>query len=51
MAEANRASFHIKSAPKEGTLVEIAFPAAGYRRVPRLSELALGRQQRVRRRT
>jgi PAS domain S-box-containing protein len=28
LAEANRARFHIKSAPKEGTLVEIAFPAA-----------------------
>jgi PAS domain S-box-containing protein len=28
LAEANRASFHIKSAPQEGTLVEIAFPAA-----------------------
>src|SRR5712691_7130241 len=27
LAEANRASFQIKSAPKEGTLVEIAFPA------------------------
>jgi len=27
LAEANRASFHIKSAPKEGTLVEVAFPA------------------------
>jgi PAS domain S-box-containing protein len=27
LAEANRASFHIKSAPKEGTLVEIIFPA------------------------
>ena len=26
LAEANRASFHIKSAPEEGTLVEIAFP-------------------------
>ena len=26
LAEANRASFHIKSAPKAGTLVEIAFP-------------------------
>ena len=28
LAEANRARFHIKSAPKEGTLVEVAFPAA-----------------------
>ncbi len=28
LAEANRASFRIKSAPKEGTLVEVAFPAA-----------------------
>jgi signal transduction histidine kinase len=28
LAEANRARFHIKSALKEGTLVEIAFPAA-----------------------
>jgi signal transduction histidine kinase len=27
LAEANRASFRIKSAPKAGTLVEIAFPA------------------------
>jgi signal transduction histidine kinase len=27
LAEANRASFRITSAPKEGTLVEIAFPA------------------------
>jgi signal transduction histidine kinase len=27
LAEANRASFHLTSAPKEGTLVEIAFPA------------------------
>jgi PAS domain S-box-containing protein len=27
LAEANRARFHIKSAPKAGTLVEIAFPA------------------------
>jgi PAS domain S-box-containing protein len=27
LAEANRARFHIRSAPKEGTLVEIAFPA------------------------
>jgi len=27
LAEANRARFHIKSAPKVGTLVEIAFPA------------------------
>jgi PAS domain S-box-containing protein len=27
LAQANRASFHIKSAPKAGTLVEIAFPA------------------------
>ncbi len=27
LAEANRASFHIKSAPNAGTLVEIAFPA------------------------
>ena len=26
LAEANRASFHIKSAPKDGTLVEITFP-------------------------
>ncbi len=26
LAEANRASFYIKSAPKAGTLVEIAFP-------------------------
>jgi signal transduction histidine kinase len=26
LAEANRARFHIKSAPKAGTLVEIAFP-------------------------
>jgi PAS domain S-box-containing protein len=26
LAEANRASFHIRSAPREGTLVEIAFP-------------------------
>jgi signal transduction histidine kinase len=26
LAEANRASFHLKSAPQEGTLVEIAFP-------------------------
>jgi len=29
LAEANRARFHITSAPKEGTLVEIAFPATG----------------------
>ena len=28
LAEANRASFQIKSTPNEGTLVEIAFPAA-----------------------
>jgi signal transduction histidine kinase len=28
LAEANQASFHIKSAPKEGTLVEVAFPAS-----------------------
>jgi PAS domain S-box-containing protein len=28
LAEANRASFHIKSAPTAGTLVEIAFPAS-----------------------
>jgi signal transduction histidine kinase len=28
LAEANRAHFRIKSAPKEGTLVEIAFPAS-----------------------
>jgi PAS domain S-box-containing protein len=28
LAEANRARFHIKSALKEGTLIEIAFPAA-----------------------
>ena len=28
MAEANRATFHLSSAPKEGTLVEIAFAAA-----------------------
>jgi signal transduction histidine kinase len=28
LAEANRASFCIKSAPKAGTLVEIAFPAS-----------------------
>jgi len=28
LAEANRASFHITSAPKDGTLVEIAFPAS-----------------------
>jgi PAS domain S-box-containing protein len=28
LAEANRARFQLKSAPKEGTLVEIAFPAA-----------------------
>jgi signal transduction histidine kinase len=28
MAEANRARFHLSSAPKEGTLVEITFPAA-----------------------
>jgi PAS domain S-box-containing protein len=28
LAEANRASFHLKSAPQEGTLVEIAFPPA-----------------------
>ena len=28
LVEANRASFHIKSAPNEGTLVEVAFPAA-----------------------
>jgi signal transduction histidine kinase len=28
MAEANRARFHLSSTPKEGTLVEIAFPAA-----------------------
>ena len=27
LAEANRARFHLKSAPKEGTMVEIAFPA------------------------
>ena len=27
LTEANRASFHIKSAPKAGTLVEITFPA------------------------
>jgi signal transduction histidine kinase len=27
LAEANRARFHITSAPKAGTLVEIAFPA------------------------
>src|SRR5262249_60585175 len=27
LAEANRARFHIRSAPKVGTLVEIAFPA------------------------
>ena len=27
LAEANRASFRIKSAPKEGTLVEVVFPA------------------------
>ena len=29
LAEANRARFHITSAPKAGTLVEIAFPATG----------------------
>jgi signal transduction histidine kinase len=28
LAEANQASFRIKSAPKEGTLVEVAFPAS-----------------------
>ena len=28
LAEANRANFHIKSKPKEGTLVEVVFPAA-----------------------
>jgi hypothetical protein len=28
MAEANRARFHLSSTPKEGTLVEIVFPAA-----------------------
>jgi signal transduction histidine kinase len=28
MAEANRAKFHLMSAPKEGTLVEITFPAS-----------------------
>jgi PAS domain S-box-containing protein len=28
LAEANHATFHIKSAPNEGTLVEIAFPGA-----------------------
>ena len=28
LAEANRASFHVKSAPRAGTLVEIAFPAS-----------------------
>jgi PAS domain S-box-containing protein len=28
LTEANHARFHIKSTPKEGTLVEIAFPAA-----------------------
>jgi signal transduction histidine kinase/PAS domain-containing protein len=28
MAEANRAKFHLTSTPKEGTLVEIAFPAS-----------------------
>ncbi len=28
LAEANRAAFHIKSAPKEGTLVEIVFQPA-----------------------
>jgi PAS domain S-box-containing protein len=28
LAEANRASFYIKSAPKSGTLVEIAFPSS-----------------------
>ena len=28
LAEANRARFQIRSAPKEGTLVEIVFPAA-----------------------
>ena len=27
LAEVNRARFHIRSAPKEGTLVEVAFPA------------------------
>jgi signal transduction histidine kinase len=27
LAEANRASFHIRSAPNAGTLVEIGFPA------------------------
>ena len=29
LAEANRARFQITSAPKAGTLVEIAFPATG----------------------
>jgi signal transduction histidine kinase len=29
MAEANQARFHLMSTPKEGTLVEIAFPLAG----------------------
>ena len=28
LAEANQARFHIKSAPNEGTLIEIAFPGA-----------------------
>jgi signal transduction histidine kinase len=28
LAEANQARFAIKSAPKEGTLVEVAFPAS-----------------------
>jgi len=28
MAEANRAKFKLTSAPKEGTLVEITFPAS-----------------------
>jgi len=31
LAEANRASFYIKSAPKAGTLVEIAFPPSQVR--------------------
>jgi signal transduction histidine kinase len=30
MAEANRAKFQLTSAPKEGTLVEITFPASGH---------------------
>jgi len=28
LAQANRASFHIKSTPHAGTLVEVTFPAA-----------------------